>query len=348
MHFRPEDLNVLLREIPAPPAQRRLFFTLVVACRHERQVLLTGTSVGESPRHLLAARQPERARAVLIASARFNGVVLEPAWRLEETAASDAPPPPEPGGCRHQLTAAPFRGYAAVCAFGWLTTQLIYFGLDFALGHCAPPDCDVALHTALLAAADLPGYMLCGVLSATVGRRLTQAASFALAGGAMLLAYLFSRTVAGIAPLTLTTSFVAKVAVACTFQLAFQYPTEIFPASVRGCALGVIELVGRVGGTLAPPVARLLPLWTQQVVFAVCAVLASVLTLLVLPETRAPRAAQASACAAEGDDVRPYAPYAPFAPDRSEAPAAAQPQCTARDSAQNHNASHNATPAPSV
>ena len=33
MHFRPSELNVLLRSIPAPPAQRRLFFQSTVACR---------------------------------------------------------------------------------------------------------------------------------------------------------------------------------------------------------------------------------------------------------------------------------------------------------------------------
>ena len=33
MHFRPAELNVLLREIPAKPSARRLFFTVVVACR---------------------------------------------------------------------------------------------------------------------------------------------------------------------------------------------------------------------------------------------------------------------------------------------------------------------------
>jgi len=33
MHFRPSELNVLLRSLPAPPAARRLFFSTVVACR---------------------------------------------------------------------------------------------------------------------------------------------------------------------------------------------------------------------------------------------------------------------------------------------------------------------------
>ena len=33
MHFKPDELNVLLRSIPAKPVTRRLFFTTVVACR---------------------------------------------------------------------------------------------------------------------------------------------------------------------------------------------------------------------------------------------------------------------------------------------------------------------------
>lgn len=301
--------------------------------------LLTLRSVGESPRYLLAARKTEPARAVLIASARFNGVVLDEsaAWRLQETMETDAPAPAGPAACRHQLAAAPFRGYAAVCAFGWLTTQLIYFGLDFSLGHCAPPHCDLPLHTALLAAADLPGYMLCGLMSATVGRRITQAVSFAVAGVSMMLAYLLTRCAAD-ASLTLAPSLVAKVAVAITFQLAFQYPTEIFPASVRGCALGFIEMVGRVGGTVAPPVARALPLWTQQVVFAACAMIASVLTLCVLPETRIPpKRAKLVAGELAGvapppvdDDPRPYAPFVQDSQDSQDRRLAATVQPAAR------------------
>jgi hypothetical protein len=33
MHFKPDELNVLLRSIPAKPVTRRLFFAMVVACR---------------------------------------------------------------------------------------------------------------------------------------------------------------------------------------------------------------------------------------------------------------------------------------------------------------------------
>ena len=33
MHYKPAELNVLLRSLPAPPAARRLFFSTVVACR---------------------------------------------------------------------------------------------------------------------------------------------------------------------------------------------------------------------------------------------------------------------------------------------------------------------------
>ena len=33
MHYKPAELNVLVRSLPAPPASRRLFFSMVVACR---------------------------------------------------------------------------------------------------------------------------------------------------------------------------------------------------------------------------------------------------------------------------------------------------------------------------
>ena len=32
-HYKPVDINILLREIPAEPVARRFFFTALVACR---------------------------------------------------------------------------------------------------------------------------------------------------------------------------------------------------------------------------------------------------------------------------------------------------------------------------
>lgn len=47
MHFRPAELNALLRSIPAPPAQRRLFFQGTASCRRRLAKRWEGTSLAK-------------------------------------------------------------------------------------------------------------------------------------------------------------------------------------------------------------------------------------------------------------------------------------------------------------
>merc|ERR1712185_363299 len=82
MHYRPAELNVLLRSIPAPPAARRLFFSMAVACRRRlakrwEQTPLAKLFTLEDEWSMLA----QRAQAVRVREAiRAKGLLLHDAF----------------------------------------------------------------------------------------------------------------------------------------------------------------------------------------------------------------------------------------------------------------------------
>ena len=82
MHFRPAELNVLLRSLPAQPMQRRLFFSMVVACRRRlakrwEQTPLAKLFTLEDEWSMLA----QRAQAVRVREAiRARGLLLHDAF----------------------------------------------------------------------------------------------------------------------------------------------------------------------------------------------------------------------------------------------------------------------------
>ena len=91
-------------------------------------------------------------------------------------------------------------------------------------------------------------------------------------------------------PLYAALVLLAKLGAAAAVYLCFMYTAELFPTIVRNTALGACSAAGRVGGVLAPWVAKFLPnqgFYPQYVtllVFGVFAVVSGVCALQ-LPET---------------------------------------------------------------
>ena len=83
MHFRPAELNVLLRSLPVQPMQRRLFFSTVVACRRRllkrwEQTPLAKLFTLEDEWSMLA----QRAQAVRVREAiKARGLLLHDAFQ---------------------------------------------------------------------------------------------------------------------------------------------------------------------------------------------------------------------------------------------------------------------------
>lgn len=181
-------------------------------------------------------------------------------------------------------------GWLAIVCCVWFEVNLLFYGLDYAVGACDPAaGCDVYTNGALTAMADLPGYLAAFMLAdqPRVGRRLTTVGSIftsaacllgmALAGG------LLPHGTPAREPTLGALAFVGKCGAASAFQVAYILPAELFPPSVRGKVFGLANVFGRIACIVAPQAANV-PQVTLDLVLGVTALGVGALACS-LPET---------------------------------------------------------------
>ena len=196
----------------------------------------------------------------------------------------------------------------------WLAVSLLFYGLDFAVGTCVAADgCNRYVNAASTYAADLPGYIAGSLLADTrLGRRLTAAFSLMLGGLCLLLTAAITVLHAtpsnpqAVTPPGASTSIAVldsgdaakalgdtaihvltlagKLCAASAFIQAYLFPAELFPTAIRGAALGVGNIFGRLGTTLAPVAATLPPLVVQLSLGSLSLLVG--LSTTLLPESR--------------------------------------------------------------
>ncbi|KAL3916984.1 MAG: hypothetical protein SGPRY_006592, partial [Prymnesium sp.] len=137
----------------------------LILCALQALPFALACGVSESALYLQAAGREQEAERALRAALGEDG-----AARLQGVSISA--PPSAPQGARAGGTS----WRMLVVALSWFTCNLTFYGLDFSVGACrAEEGCDVYLHAALTAVADIPGYAICFILAdlPAVGRRLT-------------------------------------------------------------------------------------------------------------------------------------------------------------------------------
>ena len=179
--------------------------------------------------------------------------------------------------------------HLAIISASWFGVNLLYYGLDFAVGACdAAKGCDVYVNGVLVALADLPGFALCVPMadSPRFGRRLTLVFSFGLSALTLMSIGTIRSRVPDVTQLTQVVgilAFLGKCGAAAAFQIVYIYPAELFHAAQAGRALGIANVFGRIACILAPQAANV-----SQVVLNFSlggfALLVSILALK-LPET---------------------------------------------------------------
>jgi len=68
--------------------------------------------------------------------------------------------------------------------------------------------------------------------------------------------------------------YLGKMTASSAFATCFVYTAELFPTAIRGTALGVCSMLGRVGSMAAPQLALFLPRITFKALPLVCTLLA--------------------------------------------------------------------------
>ncbi|KAI5557850.1 hypothetical protein BDE02_18G130900 [Populus trichocarpa] len=98
--------------------------------------------------------------------------------------------------------------------------------------------------------AELPGILLSATIVDRIGRKLTVAFTFVLAG-IFLLPLVYHQS----ATLTMSFLFGARMSTKAAYSVATIYVQELYPTSVRATGAGAANAAGKVGGMICPLVA---------------------------------------------------------------------------------------------
>ncbi|KAM6160908.1 solute carrier family 22 member 11 [Erethizon dorsatum] len=240
----------------------------------------------ESARWLIITGRPDRALQELQKVARINGhqeakktltmqVLMS---SMEEEAVSARP---------HQSVLDLFRMPALRWTTGTMlmvnfSVQLSYYGLVLDLQSLGR---DIFLLQALFGAVDFLGRATTVLMLRFLGRRMTQAASLALAGFCILANGLMPQDLQS---LRVALAVLGKGCFGISLTCLSIYRTELYPTLLRMTAEGFLQSVGRLGAMVGPlirmarPVLPLLP----PLAYGVIPVASSLVLLLFLPETQ--------------------------------------------------------------
>jgi MFS family permease len=179
----------------------------------------------------------------------------------------------------------------------WLLFDFVYYGNTIStpvIGKLVSPHASLTGATTItlviFAVAALPGYLLAALTIDKIGRRLMQAAGFALMAAAFGGLWLIPGATTTELPFLLlfgTTYFFAEFGPNTT---TFVYPAEIFPVQVRTTSHGIAAAAGKIGAFIGTyTLTALLPaigLGKTSAVVAGVSVLGLLVTVMLLPEPK--------------------------------------------------------------
>ncbi|XP_036625268.1 solute carrier family 22 member 7 isoform X2 [Trichosurus vulpecula] len=173
------------------------------------------------------------------------------------------------------------RHISLCCMVVWFGVNFSYYGLSLDLSGLGLNLYQTQL---MFGAVEVPSKMIVYLLVRYVGRRFTLVGALlgtALTVGAGLL------LPSGLVTWRLVLGVAGKGFSEAAFTTAYLFTSELYPTVLRQTGLGMTNLVGRLGGSLAPLATLLEGMWIPlpKVTYGGVALLASA-TAFLLPETR--------------------------------------------------------------
>ncbi|WP_045233838.1 MFS transporter, partial [Deinococcus pimensis] len=194
--------------------------------------------VPESPRSLLARGRAREAREVLVTVARLNG-------RGDLRVGELAPAPPAGGASYASLFRGGLARRTVLLTVTWFSLSLGYYGVfSWLPTFFRAQGLDLGLvyrNTLVLAAAQIPGYVLAAYLVDRVGRRPTLALFLGLGAAA---SFLF--TLVGSGGASLVVSSLLSFALLGAWGALYAFSPELFPTAARGTGMGWVSSAARL------------------------------------------------------------------------------------------------------
>ncbi len=132
-----------------------------------------------------------------------------------------------------------------------MVVNMAYYGISMGAANLSD---DVFLSFLLVSLIEIPSYLLCVLTMDRAGRK-------PLFVGSMLVLGVFL-TAAGYIPegdFQTVFSLIGKFGAAASFCAVYLYAAELYPSEIRGTALGMCSMFGRIGGIAAPQITIYLP-----------------------------------------------------------------------------------------
>ncbi|VDI31068.1 MFS transporter, OCT family, solute carrier family 22 (organic cation transporter), member 4/5 [Mytilus galloprovincialis] len=239
--------------------------------------------IPESPRWLLSMGRHEEAVTILKKVALTNKAnIPEKLLQIQDE--------PDPhGNLWHLFSSKVLFVRTMIIFLNWAVVSLMYYGVTMNVGNMGG---DFYLNFFLLALIEFPAYSICIYLVDKIGRKKLHCGCMLL-GGFACASTIFTVSFGGksLEPLTLALAIIGKLGASGAFCVIYVFSAELYPTVVRNAGMGASSCIARIGGMLAPYVAKsgelvdgkfgkALPL----VIFGAASVFAGLMCLL-LPET---------------------------------------------------------------
>ncbi|XP_052807934.1 organic cation transporter protein-like [Mya arenaria] len=241
--------------------------------------------IPESPRWLISKSRKKEALKIIQTAAKVNSrQAPDDVSYITGTSLSS-----NQGNMWHVLRSPVLLRRWLILCFTWMVVSMTYYGVTMNAGNIGG---NFYLNFFLMGLVEIPGVMFAMLILDRLGRRWSNAGTM-IAGGVACLSTIPTALLGSpsLQPLTITLALVGKASAAAAFAIVYMFTAEILPTMVRNVGLGTCSCAARIGGMLAPYIAKSGELIGGKfgkveplVIFGALSVIAG-LMLLLLPET---------------------------------------------------------------
>nr|XP_048293628.1 solute carrier family 22 member 21 isoform X2 [Myodes glareolus]XP_048293629.1 solute carrier family 22 member 21 isoform X2 [Myodes glareolus] len=202
--------------------------------------------IPESPRWLISQGRIKEAEVIIRKAAKINGIVAPSPIFVPNELQDVSSKKPHSHHIYDLIRTRNIRILTIMSIILWLTISVGYFGLSLDTPNL---NGDIYLNGFLLAAVEVPAYVLAWLLLKHVTRRYSMAGSLFLGGSVLLLLQLVP---SDLIYLSTTLVMVGKFGITSAYSMVYVYTAELYPTVVRNMGVGVSSTASRLGSILSP------------------------------------------------------------------------------------------------
>lgn len=202
--------------------------------------------IPESPRWLISQGRIKEAEVIIRKAAKFNGIVA-PSTIFDPSELQDLnSKKPQLHHIYDLIRTRNIRIITIMSIILWLTISVGYFGLSLDTPNLHG---NIYVNCFLLAAVEVPAYVLAWLLLQYLPRRYSISAALFLGGSVLLFIQLVP---SDLQYLSTALVMLGKFGITSAYSMVYVYTAELYPTVVRNMGVGVSSTASRLGSILSP------------------------------------------------------------------------------------------------